>query len=1523
MVLQIPLLSLRRHAVRLVRACCIAWAIFLGAAVDGDAQLRPLVPAAAVSKSQQTPAGVAVDWWNSVQKEIAASEYLPTLQSGGNSGGMDEANVWHFVNRKQNLRAYVNQNGSWKLQAREMSKDVPAWTWQYSFKNVARAKVGEAVSKSGRPELSSQAGRIVLSHQEGIEEWYQNSAQGIEQGFEIKAKPLAKSSGPLMLMGSVKSDLQVNSQSRDQITFSSRSRDVLHYGKLAAVDSKGSKLPSWLEYDKTKSVLTIVVDDATATYPIVIDPLATTPGWTAESDQDSAQFGFAVATAGDVNGDGYSDVVVGAPYFDSGSSDEGRAFVYYGSAAGLSMTASWTAESNQDGAFFGNAVATAGDVNGDGYSDVIVGAYAYDAGNTNEGRAYIYYGSSSGLSPTAGWVTESNQDEAHYGSSVATAGDVNGDGYSDVIVGAPLFDGGSSDEGRVYVYYGGASGPSTTAAWMTESNQDGAEYGASVSTAGDVNGDGFSDVIIGARFFDGGNTDEGRAFVYYGSASGLSTAPSWTAESDQDGAFFGNAVATAGDVNGDGYSDVIIGAYSYDGAAINGGRAYVYYGGAAGLSLTSAWESEVSQEGAEYGYAVATAGDLNGDGYSDVIIGAPFYDDGNSDEGRAYAYFGSATGLSAGAGWTAEADQDLAQFGYIVAPAGDINGDGFSDVLVGAPFFDGGNNDEGRAYVYQGSASGLAATAAWSTESDQVAAQFGFSVASAGDVNGDGYSDVIVGAYGYDGGNANEGRAYVFLGSASGLSTAASWTAESDQDNAYYGYSVASAGDVNGDGYSDVIVGARLFDGGNTDEGRAYVYHGGASGLAATAAWTAESNATGAQFGYSVASAGDVNGDGFSDVIVGAALFDGGQSYEGRAYVYHGSSSGLSTTAAWTAESDQASALFGISVSTAGDVNGDGYSDVIVGARAYDAGSIDEGRAYVYHGSESGLSPIAAWTGESNQIGALYGTSVASAGDVNGDGYSDVIVGAPLFDSGNNDEGRTYVYYGSATGLALTAAWTAESNQTSAQFGYSVASAGDVNGDGYSDVIVGARLSDVGASDAGQVSVFHGHPSGLSAAADWTAQGDQSAVQFGVSVASAGDINGDGYSDVIIGAHLYDNGENDEGRAYVYYGNAGVSLPVRPQQVNSDAVVMQPLGVTRDTRFSFMLSAYVPTGRTRARLVWELKPLGAAFDGTQLDKAANFTDIRFPGQGLSQAVSALSNMSRYHWRARLQYFPFLSYGPWFSSGNNGANESDFKVLTGPTNTPTNTPTATNTPTPTITPTPTNTPTVTPTPTVTNTATVTFTPTITPTATPTATATNTPTITLTPTITPTGTITPTETVTPIVTPTETPTATATQTETPTTTPTGTLTATDTPIVAGTATYTPTVTPGGTLTATASPSSTGTIAPTNTPVGTEIPGVEATTSAAVCFGGSLPKPNVTIKAKKPTVWLPLGILASDNCKITARAVRSKPKTKKAKGFSAGVQKTKLAALSTGKWQIYYDVLTVSRGTTQSSEKRKASF
>jgi hypothetical protein len=429
-----------------------------------------------------------------------------------------------------------------------------------------------------------------------------------------------------------------------------------------------------------------------------------------------------------------------------------------------------------------------------------------------------------------------------------------------------------------------------------------------------------------------------------------------------------------------------------------------------------------------------------------------------------------------------------------------VNADGYSDVIVGAAWYDAGQSDEGAAFVFLGGAAGITdgdpSNSDARLESDQVDAHLGYSVSNAGDVNGDGYADVIVGAPFYDADENDEGAAFVFLGSALGIAdgnpTNAAAQLESDQIGANLGYSVSGAGDVNGDGYADVIAGAYLYDSGESDEGAAFVFHGSPSGVAdgnpASADAQLESDQVGAVLGSSVSGAGDVGGDGYADVIIGAPNFDAGAGAgEGAAFVFEGSDSGIANgspaNAAAQLESDQADAMLGVSVSDAGDVNADGYADVIAGAHLYDAGRSDEGAAFVFMGSASGIADgtpaTAAAQLESNQADANLGYSVSGAGDVNGDGYADVIVGAHLHNAGSSDEGSAFVFLGTASGIAdgnpANAATQLQSNQSSANLGFSVAGAGDVNGDGYADVIVGAPFYNKSHSDEGVALVFLGN----------------------------------------------------------------------------------------------------------------------------------------------------------------------------------------------------------------------------------------------------------------------------------------------------------------------------------------------------------------------------------------------------------------------------------------------------------------
>ncbi|MFZ5468279.1 MAG: integrin alpha, partial [Myxococcota bacterium] len=814
----------------------------------------------------------------------------------------------------------------------------------------------------------------------------------------------------------------------------------------------------------------------------------------ADPTNQTASFGYSVAGAGDVNGDGYGDVVVGAPLWDgTQAGNEGRAYLFLGTAAGLSSSPAWTADpTDQAGAEFGHSVAGAGDVNGDGYGDVVVGAELWDGQAVNEGRVYLYLGSATGLSSTPVWTADPT-DQANAGQdiAVARAGDVNADGYGDLLLGAPSWSGQEAIEGRAYLYLGSASGLSSVPDWTVDpTDQINAYFGYSIAGVGDVNGDDYGDVVVGAFGWNGQATLEGRAYLYLGSAAGLSMTPTWTADpTDQISAYFGSSIAGAGDVNGDGFADVVVGASNLDDPEANEGSAFLYLGSAIGLASTPTWSATpTNQPNAFFGNSLAGAGDVNGDGFGDVVVGAFRWSGQGTNEGRAYAYLGSATGLSSTPTWAADpADQISAEFGFSVASAGDVNGDGYSDVVVGAPLWDGTQaGDEGRVYLFLGSAIGLSTTPTWTADpTDQAGAEFGHSVASAGDVNGDGYADVVVGAHGWGGPNGEEGRAYLFLGSPTGLSSTPAWTADpTDQAFSVFGGAVAGAGDVNGDGYADVVVAAHDWDGEQINEGRVYLFLGSAAGLSPTPAWTADpTDQNAAHFGFfALAGVGDVNGDGYADVGVGAHNWRDQATTEGRAYVFLGNATGLSATPSWTADpTNQAGAQFGVSIAAAGDVNGDGFGDVVVGAYFWDGQASREGRAYLYLGGASGLSSTPAWTADpTDQVDAFFGVFVAGAGDVNADGFGDVVVGAHLWDSQATNEGQAYVYLGNPSGLSPTPAWTADpTDQTSSGFGVSVAGAGDVNGDGFADVLIGANGWNGSMADEGRAYLYLGGDSDL------------------------------------------------------------------------------------------------------------------------------------------------------------------------------------------------------------------------------------------------------------------------------------------------------------------------------------------------------------------------------------------------------------------------------------------------------------
>ena len=952
--------------------------------------------------------------------------------------------------------------------------------------------------------------------------------------------------------------------------------------------------------------------------------------------------GKSVSDAGDVNGDGFADLIIGASLADAAGNAKfsaGESYVVFGSAS-LPATIDLASLGTNGITILGaeeldasGVVSGAGDVNGDGFDDLIIGAKEADAsGNTKSraGESYVIFGRAlfpttiDLANPASADITifgANGQDNS--GGSVSNAGDVNGDGFDDLLIGARFADAqgnAKTDAGASYVIFGGLSLPRTIdlanlgSAGLTIFGADARDQsGIAVSSAGDLNGDGFGDLLIGAyRANASGNAkySAGESYVIYGGASLPGTIDLVNIGSigsigivifgadafDQSG----NSISGAGDVDGDGFDDLIVGSSRASSAGNTrnfSGESYIIWGSDLAELLTH--QGTASDETLT---GTTAANLMNGARGNDILVGS-----------------GGADVLTGGQGNDILAISDL-NFKRVVGGTGNdtlrLDGGGIllnltsvrDNRILGIEQIDltgtGINtlsltqlevlniSDESNTLIVHGNVGDtLHLEPGWTRGVDET-------------INSATYQVLSKGAAKVKVASAVKWSTIIDLAALTASQARTIYGAEAGDES---GFSVSNAGDVNGDGFDDLIIGARFaFASGINDfsSGESYLIFGGAVQAATIDLATLGSD--GVTFfgvdgsdrsGNSVSSAGDVNGDGFDDILIAAYLADSSgnvRSAAGESYLVFGAPN-LPPTIHLATLGSAGVTLFGVdlndvsgnSVSSAGDLNGDGFDDLLIGARSADALSnfkTAAGDSYVIFGGASLPPTISLATLGSAGItifgadaGDVSGWSVSNGGDVNGDGFDDLLIGARTGDAAGNAKsaaGETYIVYGGTqlpTGIDLATLGSAGVTIYGSDFqdysGTSVSSAGDVNGDGFDDVLIGAfRADTLGNSkrDAGESYVVFGGPSlaqnidlATLGTAGITIYGADLDERSGSSVSNAGDVNGDGFDDLLIGAYFaksLGNVKSRAGNSYLIFGGASPATTIDLATLGSSGI---------------------------------------------------------------------------------------------------------------------------------------------------------------------------------------------------------------------------------------------------------------------------------------------------------------------------------------------------------------------------------
>jgi hypothetical protein len=773
---------------------------------------------------------------------------------------------------------------------------------------------------------------------------------------------------------------------------------------------------------------------------------------------------------------------------------------------------------------FGWYVSAAGDINNDGCSDVIVGAPyndSQDGSKIDAGAAYIFYGypsiSMNNINASNANVTlyGVNADD-NFGWSASDAGDVDGNGYDDVLIGAP-------GKGEAYIFLsmdngsGIANGASPNITLIGNSSD---KFGFSVSSTGDMNNDNFDDVVIGAPQ---NSTGTGAVYIFFCNNSMAaniydSDANLTMAGNSVGGNYFGFSVSSAGNVNGDGFYDVIVGApmSTIDLDIVSGGDDFKVTFNNNTNGNGSSWSQTNVYTGTNVIESVAI-GDIDGDGDLDIVSG-----DSNFN-----VIFHKNTNGDASS-WSQTTVYTAPNFIFSVT-LGDMDGDGDLDIVSG---------DANKKVIFHNNTNGDGTS--WFQTTVYTAAQAVHAVA-VGDVDDDGDLDIASG---------DKNNKVIYHNNTNG--DGSSWF----QTTVYTATNLINTvdvGDIDGDGDGDIASG---------DVSNNLIFHNNTNGDGSS--WSQITVYATTQQVESVI-IGDIDGDGDLDITSGDrnknVIFHNNSNGDGSSWsqinVYKAGSN-VNSVAIGDIDGDSdidiASGSKDNNIYFHNNTNGDGSSwsnsvvytttDIVrsVAIGDLDGDGFQAGKAYIYYGSST-LDNKADVKLKGETAKDNFGWAVSFAGDVNG-GNNDVIIGAP---GCNNSQGKANLFYGDGS-IGPNPDVVFSGGNSGDRFGYSVSEAGNINNDGYDDVIVGAPYNDTAdgsKADTGAIYIFYGNitmSDKTASEADNITYGENANDHFGWAVSKAGNVNGSGNINVIVGAPHFDDGMNtDAGKAYVY--TTGAIIP--------------------------------------------------------------------------------------------------------------------------------------------------------------------------------------------------------------------------------------------------------------------------------------------------------------------------------------------------------------------------------------------